>query len=88
MSYLRIKNVTLGYTFNQEWLKKAYMNQARIYLSIENLHTFDNLRGLPIDPEVITGNSMFTSDNSYNSGRTGVGAPAFRIFSFGMQLNF
>lgn len=94
MSYLRIKNITMGYTFNQKWLEKVYMKKARIYMSIENLFTFDNLRGLPIDPETTTdnrGNSMFVNEaagSKYNSGRTGNGAPAFKTISFGLQVNF
>ena len=50
------------------------MQKARIYLALENFFTFDNLNGLPIDPEAISGYSMFNAEN-YNSGRTGVGTP-------------
>lgn len=54
---------------------------------MENIITWDNLRGLPIDPEAINGYSMFNNSN-YNSGRTGVGAPMFKNVSFGLQLTF
>lgn len=37
-------------------------------MSLENFFTFDNLRGLPIDPEAISGYSMFSTN--YNLGRT------------------
>ncbi len=87
MSYLRVKNITLGYSFDPQLLKKVYMSKARLYVSLENFFTFDNLNGLPIDPEVISGYSMFNESN-YNSGRTGVGAPAFKSVSLGVQLNF
>ena len=87
MSYLRLKNVTLGYTFTDNYLQRLLMKSARIYVSLENFATFDNLRGLPIDPEVISGYSMFNTSN-YNSSRTGVGTPAFKSVSFGLQLNF
>lgn len=86
MSYLRIKNMTIGYSFPSEWLRKALLSRARVYLSLENFVTFDNLRGLPIDPEAISGYSMF--DNNYNLGRTGTGAPVFKSASFGVQLTF
>jgi hypothetical protein len=47
------------------------------------------LNGLPIDPEVMNGISMWdTANNNYNSGRTGVGAPMFKNVSFGVQLTF
>ena len=87
MAYLRIKNITLGYTIPAEITKKVYLNKARMYISLENYFTFDNLKGLPIDPEEVSGYSMFDTDN-YNSGRTGVGTPTFKSLSFGIQLTF
>ncbi|WP_300699157.1 TonB-dependent receptor [Bacteroides sp.] len=87
MSYFRIQNITLGYTLPAVWTKKAMINKARIYVACENFFTFDNLRGLPIDPEEVSGFSMFNSDN-YNSGRTGVGTPTMKNMSVGIQLNF
>lgn len=87
MSYLRIKNISLGYTFPLELTQKAKLNRVRIYTSFENFFTWDNLRGLPIDPEEVSGYSMFNTSN-YNSGRTGVGVPTFKSASFGLQLTF
>lgn len=87
MAYFRIKNITLGYTLPVELTRKAYINKCRFYVACENIATFDKLRGLPIDPEVISGVSMWNSSN-YNSGRTGVGAPAMKNINFGIQLNF
>ena len=88
MAYLRVKNITLGYSVPQSLLSKAYISKARLYVALENFFTFDNLRGLPIDPETVSGSSMFTTDNNYNSGRTGAGTPMFKSLSFGMQINF
>ena len=87
MSYWRIKNITLGYTLPSNLTKKVWMNKARVYVALENFFTFDNLNGLPLDPEEVAGVSYFHSSN-YNSGRTGVGAPTFKSVSFGVQLNF
>lgn len=87
MAYTRIKNITLGYTFPAYLMKKAFVSKARIYVALENFFTFDNLNGLPIDPETVSGTSMFNETN-YNSGRTGIGAPVFKTASFGVQLNF
>ena len=42
-SYMRIKNVTLSYTFPQQWIQKIHLNQLRLYVSVENLATFTNL---------------------------------------------
>jgi TonB-linked SusC/RagA family outer membrane protein len=87
MAYLRVKNVTLGYSLPLTLLKKAYISKARIYASMENILTWDNLRGLPIDPEVVNGYSMWNTTD-YNSNRTGIGAPMFKNVSVGLQLNF
>ncbi len=87
MSYFRIKNITFGYSLPSELISKIKIQKARIYLALENFFTFDNLRGLPIDPEEVQGYSMFNTSN-YNLGRTGVGTPTFKNVSVGIQLNF
>lgn len=87
MSYLRIKNITLGYSVPTYILRKVRMQKARIYMSLENFVTWDNLNGLPIDPEEVQGFSMFNTSN-YNLSRTGVGTPTFKSLSVGIQLNF
>lgn len=87
MSYLRLKNVTLGYSLPEKLLSKVKIQKLRVYASLENFLTFDNLRGLPIDVEEVSGYSSFNSSN-YNSGRAGVGVPTFKSASFGVQLTF
>lgn len=42
-AYLRIKNLTLGYTFPAKWMNKLSISQFRVYGSVENLHTFTSL---------------------------------------------
>ena len=87
MSYLRIKNITVGYTLPEVISRKIYLQNVRIYVALENFFTFDKLGGLPIDPEEVSGYSMYNSSN-YNLGRTGVGAPTFKSASVGLQLTF
>ena len=87
MAYLRLKNLTVGYSISQNVLKKAGVNSLRVYGALENFITWDHLRGLPIDPESISGYSMWNTSN-YNLGRTGIGIPAFKSMSVGLQLNF
>lgn len=54
-SYLRLKNVQLGYNFSKPWLKKIGIPQLRIYIASQNLLTFTKYSGL--DPEIgSTGN--------------------------------
>lgn len=87
MAYLRIKNITVGYTLPKELMNKIDVSKLRVYASLENFFTFDNLGTLPIDPEEISGYSMWNTSN-YNLGRTGVGVPTFKSASVGLQLNF
>ena len=87
MSYLRLKNLTLGYTLPNSIIQKAWMTSLRVYVGVENFITWDNLNGLPIDPESINGYSMWNTTN-YNLGRTSAGVPAFKSISAGLQLNF
>ena len=87
MAYLRIKNITLGYTLPSAMTQKVHLNKVRIYSSLENFFTFDHLGNIPIDAEEVAGYSMFNTTN-YNLGRTGVGIPTFKSASFGLQLNF
>ncbi len=87
MAYLKIKNITLGYTFPKNIIDYVGLNQARVYLSLENFVTFDKLRGLPIDPEAISGISMLRTDGSYNLGRTGTSNPSFKSASVGLQIS-
>lgn len=88
MSYLRIKNITFGYAVPPAVLNRVKLTNVRIFTSIENMFTFDNLRGLPIDPETISGYSMLRSGNTYNQGRTGTSNPTFKSASVGIQIGF
>jgi len=87
MAYTRIQNITLGYSLPMSVISKVNISKARFYVSLENFFTFDKLGGLPIDPEVISGYSMWNS-SYYNMGRTGIGVPTYKSASFGLQLNF
>ena len=84
MAYTKIKNITFGYTLPHAWSRKVALNNARLYVSLENFITFDKLRGLPIDPEVIPGTSMLSFGR--NLDRAGVQTPPFKTASFGLQL--
>lgn len=87
MAYIRIKNITFGYTVPKAVLDRVKLSNARIFISLENMFTFDKLRGLPIDPETISGFSMLKDDGNYNQGRTGTSNPSFKSASFGVQIS-
>ena len=86
MAYLRLKNLTVGYTLPSKLTQKVAISKLRIYFTAENILTWDKLRGLPIDPECVTGYSMWGSN--YAQGWTGVGTPVFKTLTAGVQVNF
>lgn len=49
-SYLRIKNISLGYNLPKKWLQKIKFENIRVYVNIQNLYTFTKYQGY--DPEV------------------------------------
>lgn len=63
-SYLRLNNITLGYTLPKQWVKNAHISNARIYCTMNNIHTFTGYEGY--DPEVSASSSALTPgiDNS------------------------
>ncbi len=81
LSYLRVKNMQIGYTIPKVFTQKAKVERLRVYLSGENMFTFDNLNGVPIDPEI-----NVTSGNA--NDRTGVGRvyPYRTSYSVGVQI--
>lgn len=83
MSYLRLKNITLGYTLPTEWTKKAYIEKLRLYASVDNLCLLHKGSGdLPVDPEMNAG------QGGYGNGVWGRTYPVTRSWSFGLQLTF
>ena len=88
LAYLRLKNVTLGYTFPAKWMNKANIEKLRLYVSLENFLTFDKLNGLPIDPEVMPGYTGVYGDSASGTSRAGLGTPAFKTASLGLQITF
>lgn len=81
MSYLRLKNITIGYALPKSVLDKIRFEKFRIYASFENVCEFDHLGNLPIDPE--------TATSAGDGGAMGWGRiyPFTRQMSFGMQIS-
>ncbi|MGN0189944.1 MAG: SusC/RagA family TonB-linked outer membrane protein, partial [Candidatus Cryptobacteroides sp.] len=80
-SFLRLKNVTLGYTFPRKWTEKAKISKLRIYASAQNLFCIDNYSGY--DPEVSTSGS-----NPMTPGLDWGAYPRSRVFTIGLDLQF
>jgi TonB-dependent starch-binding outer membrane protein SusC len=80
-SYLRVKNLTIGYTFDKGFFTKAHIQNLRIYFTSQNLLTFTNYSGL--DPEV----NYLGNDNSV-IGTDFFTYPQSRSYNFGLNLKF
>ena len=82
MSYLRMKNVTVGYTLPQNLTDNIHISNLRVYVSGENLFEFTNLE-VPIDPEINYTTAGLNDPNSF--GRV---YPYTRSLSVGVQATF
>jgi len=85
MAYLRLKNITFGYSLPQDILRPLHISRARVHVSLENFLTFDRLRGLPIDPETVPGHN-WDGGGAMNFNRVGVGTPMMRQAAVGLQI--
>ena len=71
-SYLRLKNIEIGYTFPSKWLKSAAINGLRVYVNAQNLFTISDVP--QIDPE--------------NTQQQGWTYPQMKAFNVGLTLQF
>ena len=79
-SYVRLKNLQLGYSVPLSTLRKTkFFQSCRVYVSGQNLLTFTNYLGY--DPE-IAGNNVFGLGNDW------AGYPPVRTYMIGLQLSF
>lgn len=79
-SYLRVKNVTLGYNLPAKIAKSMHVSKARFYVSVQNLYTFTNYSGY--DPEVSIKNTALHPGLDFSA------YPRARTFNFGINLDF
>lgn len=82
-SYIRLKNITFGYTFPKKLLQRLRIENLRLYCNLQNLHTWTKYKGY--DPEV----GASTQDSSglvygLDFGRY----PSPTTYSFGLNLSF
>ncbi len=83
MAYLRLKNLTVGYTLPQKWTRKATIEKVRIYASFNNLADLVNHTAqYGFDPEVSSGRGT----GSFGNGTYGRVEPLMRSYSFGLQV--
>lgn len=77
-SFLRLKNLQLGYTLPQEISRKFFVERLRVYVSAQNLWTITKYKGY--DPDILGG--------VFSQGIDGGHFPNARQFSAGLQVSF
>jgi TonB-linked SusC/RagA family outer membrane protein len=80
-SFLRIRNITLGYNFQSQLLQRAHLQSLRLYVSASNLFTITRYKGW--DPE-----AMSSGSNVLSGGIDQGTYPVARTISFGVNCRF
>ena len=80
-SYIRIQNVTFGYSFSRDFIERIKMSRLRLYATAQNLFTFTKYTGY--DPEIGSFNQ-----NVLLSGIDNGRYPISRTFSLGLNVEF
>ena len=80
-SFLRLKNITLGYTLPKKWTSKFYVSRLRVYATGQNLFCVTGYSGY--DPEVSTAGS-----NPMTPGLDWGAYPKSKVFTFGLDIQF
>ena len=73
MTYLKMRNVEVGYTLPQKWTSKVGISRCRFYVSGQNLFSLKNI-DIDIDPEI-------TAEN-------GMAYPNMKVVNFGFSVDF
>ena len=87
-SYVRLKNIQIGYSFNEKVTNRLRIDGLRIYFSGSNLLTFTKYPGL--DPEMTTSNNLNAETNSGDlaSGIDWGTYPTAKVYTLGINLKF
>jgi hypothetical protein len=88
-TYIRLKNVTLGYNFPSSVLSKIKLTRVRVYASALNLLTFTKYKGW--DPEVNSDSYSVNANGTPNNTSQGIdfySAPQAKTITFGINVGF
>ncbi|MDD2289002.1 MAG: TonB-dependent receptor [Bacteroidales bacterium] len=77
-SYLRLKNIQLGYTLPSHLTRKIFIANLRVYVAGENILTFTNYSGF--DPEIASGGTSLGIDRGVY--------PQSKVYTLGISLTF
>lgn len=78
LAYLRLKNLTFGWSFPEKWVRRAGLSSARLYFSGENLWCWSAIHSRFVDPEQV----------AVASNKAGNTYTWYKTFSFGLNLEF
>ncbi|NDV60211.1 TonB-dependent receptor [Bacteroides sp. 519] len=80
-SYLRIQNISIGYTLPKKWINPLNLTNVKVYANLQNVYTWTNYSGY--DPEIgaMYGDALMTG---FDYGRY----PSPRIYTFGLNVSF
>ena len=85
-SFLKLKNLIVGYTIPKHITQKATISNLRVYVQAENLLTFTKYQGL--DPEITNRETGTGSGSDLSRGIDGGGWPTTMRLLFGVNLTF
>ena len=74
VTYIKLKNLEIGYSLPQKWMDKCRMEKCRIYLFGQNLFSIDNLGLFETDPEI--------------ANASGIVYPTTRLYGAGLKVTF
>ncbi len=90
VSFLRLKNLQIGYTIPETWISRTGLRNARVYFSGENLASWSPLYKWTknfMDVSSAIGNTDSDLNKDYNQG-AGNSYPILKTFSLGVSLTF
>ena len=90
-AYVRLKNLTVDYTFPEKITEKLKISNLKVYVSLENLFTFSPIYRVTdmFDPEVIdSGDSDFSTTRGLNGQGDGFSYPMLKSYTFGINITF
>ena len=90
-AYVRLKNLTVDYTFPETITEKLKISNLKVYISLENLFTLSPIYRVTdmYDPEVIdSGDSDFSTTRGLNGQGDGFSYPMLKSYTFGINVTF
>ena len=97
MRYCRLKNLTIGYTLPDKWLRAIRLEKVRVYFSGENLFTWSPIKTDYVDPVVAGATGRWNAYQRAGDAVNGYAGGAWRdvydyttnkTFSFGLDVTF